>query len=193
LWRFFLNLNFFYREGSLASSRRSYSRGAFFGEVPEQLGSSYIPVRRLSQGSVDSDEGGTSHHPHDRQGGGGGDNEDQGLGASSVECESEIEAILGGASKSYMSRISISMNKSVNPATGQTLFWGFTKQQWFLLFIFSVADLLAGIVYSLQAPFYPVEAEKKGAKPTEYGFVFGVFELVMFQTHMHDLFFCELL
>ena len=33
---------------------------------------------------------------------------------------------------------------------------------------------------SLQAPFYPAEAEKKGATPTEYGLVFGVFELTVF-------------
>lgn len=36
------------------------------------------------------------------------------------------------------------------------------------------------MVYSLQGPFFPKEAEKKGATPTEYGFVFGVFELVDF-------------
>lgn len=33
---------------------------------------------------------------------------------------------------------------------------------------------------SLQAPFYPGEAEKKGASPTQYGFVFGIFELTVF-------------
>lgn len=144
------------REGSIASSRRSYSRGAFFGDIPEHLGAH--AARRLSAGSMDSDEEGITgghHHRHHHDGFESG--EDQGLGASSVECESEIEAILAGGSKSYMSRISISMNKSVNPMTGETLFWGFSKNQWFMLFIFSVADLLAGIVYSLQAPFYPEE------------------------------------
>jgi len=35
---------------------------------------------------------------------------------------------------------------------------------------------------SLQAPFYPKEAELKGATSTEYGLVFGVFELVVFIT-----------
>jgi hypothetical protein len=31
-----------------------------------------------------------------------------------------------------------------------------------------------------QAPFYPHEAERKGATPTQYGFVFGIFELTVF-------------
>ncbi len=33
---------------------------------------------------------------------------------------------------------------------------------------------------SLQAPFFPQEAEKKGSTATEYGLVFGIFELVVF-------------
>jgi len=33
---------------------------------------------------------------------------------------------------------------------------------------------------SLQAPFYPAEAEKKGATASEYGLVFGIFELTVF-------------
>ena len=31
-----------------------------------------------------------------------------------------------------------------------------------------------------QAPFYPAEAEKKGCMPSEYGLVFGIFELTVF-------------
>ena len=31
-----------------------------------------------------------------------------------------------------------------------------------------------------QAPFYPKEAEKKGATASDYGFVFGVYELFVF-------------
>ncbi|MCL4147365.1 UNVERIFIED_CONTAM: hypothetical protein GTU68_030223, partial [Idotea baltica] len=36
------------------------------------------------------------------------------------------------------------------------------------------------VCVSLQAPFYPSEAEAKGATATQYGFVFGVFELTVF-------------
>jgi len=37
-----------------------------------------------------------------------------------------------------------------------------------------------GMCVSLQAPFYPAEAEKKGATASEYGLVFGIFELTVF-------------
>ncbi len=46
--------------------------------------------------------------------------------------------------------------------------------------MFAVADFCSAICVSLQAPFYPQEAEKKGATATEYGLVFGVFELTVF-------------
>ncbi|XP_037082981.1 MFS-type transporter SLC18B1-like [Pollicipes pollicipes] len=57
---------------------------------------------------------------------------------------------------------------------------GFSRQQWVTLFIFSLADFCSAVCVSLQAPFYPHEAEKKGATATQYGFVFGIFELTVF-------------
>ncbi|XP_043211164.1 MFS-type transporter SLC18B1-like [Amphibalanus amphitrite] len=57
---------------------------------------------------------------------------------------------------------------------------GFSRQQWVTLFVFSLADFCSAVCVSLQAPFYPHEAEKKGATATQYGFVFGVFELTVF-------------
>ncbi|XP_025073119.1 MFS-type transporter SLC18B1-like [Pogonomyrmex barbatus] len=56
----------------------------------------------------------------------------------------------------------------------------FTKRQWLTLIVISIADFANAICVSLQAPFYPQEAEKKGASPSEYGLVFGIFELVVF-------------
>lgn len=56
----------------------------------------------------------------------------------------------------------------------------FTKRQWLTLIVFSISDFCNAICVSLQAPFYPQEAEKKGATATEYGLVFGIFELVVF-------------
>ncbi|CAG7831972.1 unnamed protein product, partial [Allacma fusca] len=41
---------------------------------------------------------------------------------------------------------------------------------------------MATTTVSLQSPFYPQEAEKKGATATEYGLVFGVFQLTVFIT-----------
>ncbi|XP_065203816.1 MFS-type transporter SLC18B1-like [Planococcus citri] len=56
----------------------------------------------------------------------------------------------------------------------------FTRRQILTLAAFGAADFCNAICVSLQAPFFPDEAERKGASATEYGFVFGVFELVVF-------------
>lgn len=146
------------QESSMSISRRSYSRGAIFGNVPDYIGSPMTrrPSDVMSTMSVDGDD----------------DDED---GDSYSDASGDADDIIRQSSIN-MSRYSV----SIHPITGETLFMGFSKKQWFLLIIFSIADLFAGIVYSLQAPFYPQEAEKKGATPTEYGLVFGVFELTMF-------------
>ena len=56
----------------------------------------------------------------------------------------------------------------------------FSNRQIVILVIIALADLCSAICISLQAPFFPAEAEKKGATATEYGLVFGIFELVVF-------------
>ncbi|XP_063708219.1 MFS-type transporter SLC18B1-like isoform X2 [Culicoides brevitarsis] len=55
----------------------------------------------------------------------------------------------------------------------------FTRRQWMTLLIMGLADFCNAICVSLQAPFFPQEAERKGCIATEYGLVFGVFELVV--------------
>ena len=49
-----------------------------------------------------------------------------------------------------------------------------------VMFTLAMTHLFNGMCVSLQAPFYPHEAEKKGATATEYGLVFGIFELTVF-------------
>ncbi|XP_023933722.1 MFS-type transporter SLC18B1 [Bicyclus anynana] len=56
----------------------------------------------------------------------------------------------------------------------------FTRRQWMTVVVISVADFCNAICVALQAPFFPQEAEKKGCTATEYGLVFGVFELAVF-------------
>ncbi|KAK8750477.1 hypothetical protein OTU49_014848 [Cherax quadricarinatus] len=56
----------------------------------------------------------------------------------------------------------------------------YTRQQWLTLIVFAIADFCSAVCVSLQAPFYPMMAESKGATPTQYGFVFGIFELTVF-------------
>ncbi|KAK7065899.1 hypothetical protein SK128_024985, partial [Halocaridina rubra] len=56
----------------------------------------------------------------------------------------------------------------------------YTRKQLITLVVFSVAQFCNAVCVSLQAPFYPAEAEKKGATATQYGLVFGIFELTVF-------------
>ncbi|XP_055609411.1 MFS-type transporter SLC18B1-like isoform X2 [Uranotaenia lowii] len=56
----------------------------------------------------------------------------------------------------------------------------FTRRQWLTLMIMGLADFCNAVCVSLQAPFFPAEAESKGATATEYGLVFGIFELIVF-------------
>ncbi|XP_059490056.1 MFS-type transporter SLC18B1-like [Neocloeon triangulifer] len=56
----------------------------------------------------------------------------------------------------------------------------FTRQQWATIVIIGSVHFGSAICISLQAPFYPQEAESKGGTATEYGLVFGIFELTAF-------------
>ena len=40
----------------------------------------------------------------------------------------------------------------------------FNRKQWLTIFVFAIADFCSAICVSLQAPFYPKEAENKGGK-----------------------------
>ncbi|XP_018012632.2 MFS-type transporter SLC18B1-like [Hyalella azteca] len=56
----------------------------------------------------------------------------------------------------------------------------YTRKQWLTLIVFCIAHFCNAMCMSIQAPFYPHEAEKKGATTMQYSFVFAVFELVVF-------------
>lgn len=56
----------------------------------------------------------------------------------------------------------------------------YNSKQWLTLITLAFGNFCAGACVSLQAPFFPAEAEKKGATPTEYGFIFGIFQLTIF-------------
>nr|XP_050039144.1 MFS-type transporter SLC18B1-like [Dermacentor andersoni] len=49
-----------------------------------------------------------------------------------------------------------------------------------VLALLALGNFCVGASVSLQAPFFPHEAERKGSNSTEYGFVFSVFELTIF-------------
>ena len=55
-----------------------------------------------------------------------------------------------------------------------------SRRQWLVITTFIVLFLFNGMCFPIQAPFYPKEAETKGCKPSEYGFVFGIYQLAVF-------------
>lgn len=56
---------------------------------------------------------------------------------------------------------------------------GFTRRQLLVLMAVAYGNFWIAACVSLQAPFFPAEAEDKGATPSQYGLVFGVYELVI--------------
>lgn len=55
----------------------------------------------------------------------------------------------------------------------------YTYRQLMVIFTYIYGNFFLAACVSLQAPFFPQEAELKGATPTEYGLVFGVYELAI--------------
>ena len=56
----------------------------------------------------------------------------------------------------------------------------FTKRQKLFLAIFSMINLCNALQYSLLAPFYPKEAEIHGVTASQFGIVFGIYDLGLF-------------
>ncbi len=57
---------------------------------------------------------------------------------------------------------------------------GYNKRQWPILLIFALVDFLSANLISIQPQLYPAEAITRGVTTTEYGVLFGVFELTIF-------------
>jgi len=55
-----------------------------------------------------------------------------------------------------------------------------TRDQLELIILLCLVYVSWGLTDSIQAPFYPIEAEEKGATSSEYGLVFGIIHLAMF-------------
>ncbi|XP_022256522.1 MFS-type transporter SLC18B1-like [Limulus polyphemus] len=55
----------------------------------------------------------------------------------------------------------------------------FSRLQWVLLILLGLSNFCVGAIFAVQAPFFPQEAEKKGATPAEYGLVFGIYQLTV--------------
>ncbi|XP_074656345.1 MFS-type transporter SLC18B1-like isoform X2 [Tubulanus polymorphus] len=60
--------------------------------------------------------------------------------------------------------------------------FGLTRQQKILIINMAFANLCNSVCFSLLAPFFPSEAARKGANGLTVGFIFGIYELVIFIT-----------
>jgi len=56
----------------------------------------------------------------------------------------------------------------------------FTRQQWLVILTFVIVNFCNAMCVSMQAPFYPREAVKKGLEVWHFGLVFGAFEITVF-------------
>ena len=56
----------------------------------------------------------------------------------------------------------------------------FTRQQVTILGIFSLVYVASGVAYSMQAIFYPKEAQNKGGSAINFNLVFSIFQLINF-------------
>jgi len=56
----------------------------------------------------------------------------------------------------------------------------FTREQWLTIVTFCVVNFCNAMCVSMQAPFYPREAVRKGLKVWHFGLVFGAFEITVF-------------
>ncbi|KAI1305388.1 MFS-type transporter SLC18B1 [Halotydeus destructor] len=63
---------------------------------------------------------------------------------------------------------------------GQPSLSSYTRRQLVVLASVAYGNFWLAACVSLQAPFFPQEAEQKGASSTVYGLVFGIYELVIF-------------
>ncbi|XP_076332330.1 MFS-type transporter SLC18B1-like isoform X2 [Tachypleus tridentatus] len=70
--------------------------------------------------------------------------------------------------------ISTRCNNRINKLLTQN-----SLRQWAVLTSQAYGQFCLFACISVQAPFFPQEAEKKGASPTEYGLIFGIFEFTV--------------
>ncbi|KAK6752854.1 hypothetical protein RB195_003946 [Necator americanus] len=62
----------------------------------------------------------------------------------------------------------------------KSTFASFTAREWGTLVMLASANLWSIVAFSCIAPFYPMEAKKKGLSDFEIGLTFGIFELIIF-------------
>ncbi|XP_064487793.1 MFS-type transporter SLC18B1-like [Ornithodoros turicata] len=93
---------------------------------------------------------------------------------------------LWSSSSSSIASPSIQENALTQSAPGGTVFTESLKvhaqkrRRWMLAAAVYAGNFCAAMSFSLQAPFFPKQAEQKGATPTEYGLIFSSFYFTIF-------------
>ncbi|KAI2810768.1 hypothetical protein BLOT_001932 [Blomia tropicalis] len=72
--------------------------------------------------------------------------------------------------------------KPINENCPKNIVGPLSRKQWWIIFSLIYGNFWVAACVSLQAPFFPKEAEMKGASATQYGFVFGIYELMILLT-----------
>ncbi|RCN47129.1 transporter, major facilitator family protein [Ancylostoma caninum] len=100
--------------------------------------------------------------------------------AEAPHCERELQQ----SSEEHGQIVDISETQPLlengEQTTPKTTFSSFTAREWGILVMLSSANLWSIVAFSCIAPFYPMEAKKKGLSDFEIGLTFGIFELMIF-------------
>ncbi|KAG8200784.1 hypothetical protein JTE90_006366 [Oedothorax gibbosus] len=75
-----------------------------------------------------------------------------------------------------------STNGMENGSVGKKAETKSSTKEWVKLATLAFGNFCSGACLSLQAPFFPKEAELKGSSPTTYGFILGTYEITVFLT-----------
>ena len=82
----------------------------------------------------------------------------------------------------YGSAASSPVSQQTDDSISSTKNRSWTRDQKLTAVAMALMNFSTQVSFAVIAPFYPVEAAKKGATSTEIGFIFGIFQLVIFIT-----------
>ena len=82
----------------------------------------------------------------------------------------------------YGSAASSPVSQQTDDSISSTKNRSWTRDQKLTAVAMALMNFSTQVSFAVIAPFYPVEAAKKGATSTEIGLIFGIFQLVIFIT-----------
>ena len=82
----------------------------------------------------------------------------------------------------YSSAASSPVSQQTDDSISSTKKKPWTRDQKLTAVAMALMNFSTQVSFAVIAPFYPVEAAKKGATSTEIGLIFGIFQLIIFIT-----------